>query len=120
MSDATTYFENTIAVLFMGLNTYVSLHTALPTAPNEVAGGAYARQPVDFTMAGSEPTVLSNDAIIEFPIATADWGNITHFAIWDAAVGGNMLIRKAVTVPKTILIGDVARFLVGELDVSIN
>ncbi len=32
-----------------------------------------------------------NSEVLEFPEATGDWGEITHFALFDSAVGGNML-----------------------------
>jgi hypothetical protein len=119
MSDATAFLEDLIADLVDANGGWVSLHTANPPG-SEVAGGAYARQAVAYSRAGTEPTVLSNNAIIEFPVATADWGVITHIGLWDAAVAGNLIARKTVAVPKEIKIGDVARFLVGDLDVTIN
>lgn len=120
MSDATAYLEDLIADIVETSGIYVSLHTALPTGGNEIVGGSYARRPIAYSRAGTEPTVLSNSGIVEFAVASSNWGVITHFAIWDALAAGNMLIRKSVIVPKTINIGDVARFLIGEIDVSIN
>jgi hypothetical protein len=100
---------------------YISAHTDIPTGGNEVVGGSYARQAAGtWSNAGSDPTVASNDANITFPTATADWGAITHFGIYDAVSGGNLLAYEAVSVSKTILIGDILRFLAGEIDVSVT
>jgi len=100
---------------------FVSLHTAAPgdTGANEVAGGAYARQgPVSFANAGTNPTVASNTAILQYPVATTNWGTITHFGIWSAATAGTFLAWAAVTTPKSIDIDDIARWEIGKLTVS--
>lgn len=100
---------------------YISVHTGTPTGGNEVAVGSYARQLAGtWSQTGSDPTVASNDANIVFPTASADWGTITHFGIWDAVSGGNLLGYEAVSVAKAILTGDALRFLAGELDVSVT
>lgn len=100
---------------------YVALYTSDPTADNtgtEVSGGGYARQQVTF----GAPTdgVVSNTADINFPVATADWGTITHAAIFDAATGGNMLIYGPLNAAKTISAGDQYRIPAGQLTVSID
>ena len=100
---------------------YVSLHTADPvdTGASEVSGGAYARQgPTTFANAGNNPTVASNSAIITFPAATAAWGTITHFGVWDAATAGNYRGSGAVTTPKTVNSGDTARFAANALTIT--
>lgn len=119
MTDATAHLEGMIADVIDAEGNWVSLHTANPPG-SEVVGGSYSRQPVTYSRSGSEPTVMSNDTIIEFPVASADWGVVTHVGIWDSAVGGNMVARKDIDTPKDIKIGDVSRFLVGELTVAIN
>jgi hypothetical protein len=100
---------------------FVSLHTASPgdSGANEVVGGAYARQgPVSFANAGTNPTVAANTAILQYPVATANWGSITHFGIWSAVSAGTMLAWAAVTTPKSIDIDDIARWEIGKLTVS--
>jgi hypothetical protein len=100
---------------------FVSLHTAAPgdTGASEVSGGAYARQgPVSFANAGTNPTVASNTAVIQYPTATANWGTITHFGIWSAVSGGTFLGWNTVTIPKAINIDDIARWEVGKLTVT--
>lgn len=100
---------------------YVSLHTADPgnTGAGEATGGAYARQgPVAFTNAGANPTVASNSAILTFPQATASWGTVGWFGVWDAASAGNFLGSGALTAPGPVNNGDTARFLVGSLTIT--
>ena len=97
---------------------YVSLHTADPgdTGANEVAGGAYARQgPVAFTNSGANPTVAANSAIVTYPVATASWGTVTYFGLWN---GSTFQGSGQITPFKTINSGDQARFQTGSLTVT--
>lgn len=101
---------------------YVALHTA---NPNEDASGtevttvgtAYARQTGQFTVTGDTATT---NAVIEYATATADYGTVTHVAVWDASTGGNMLAYAALTVSKTISTGDVFRLPIGDLDITLD
>lgn len=100
---------------------YVSLHTADPGngGSNEVAGGSYARQgPITFTNAGANPTVASNTGVITFPAATAGWGTIGFFGIWDAATAGNFRGSGALSVSTPVNSGDTARFLANALTIT--
>lgn len=100
---------------------YISLHTADPgnTGASEVSGGSYARVgPVTFVNAGNNPTVASNNALVQFPVATGAWGTITHFGIWSAASGGTFYGSGALSVAKTIGVSDVGRFETGALTVT--
>ncbi len=98
---------------------YVSLHTGDPgdTGASEVSGGGYARQPVTFTNAGNNPTVASNSAVINFPTATAGWGTISYFGIWDAVTAGNFRGSGTMTA-KNVNLNDTARFLAGTLTIT--
>jgi len=108
------FFRNTAtapsAQLFLRL--YISDPTMQDTG-TEVQGGGYVPQQISFTA----PTVvdgnieIANTAEIRFPVATADWGNISHFTIHTAATGGNMLAFAAVDIPKLIETGDEAKAL---------
>lgn len=101
---------------------FVSLHTADPatTGAGEVTGGSYTRMAAAFTNSGANPTTAANSSAIQFPQATADWGNITHFGIWSAATGGQFLGGDAVVVPKEVLNSDIARWDTGQLKVTAN
>jgi len=89
----------------------------------EVSGGAYARQSLNgstnyFTVAASGAT--SNYDDIEFPVATDDWGTITHVAVMDALTSGNVLIWGALTSSKIIENGDQFKFTAGNLDITLD
>ena len=106
---------------------YVALFTADPGEAGggtEVSGGAYARASVTSGAgAWSDPTgtgQISNSSDIVFPTPSGgNWGVCTHFAIFDAASGGNMLYHNALSTSKTINDGDSApSFATGTLQIS--
>jgi hypothetical protein len=93
----------------------VALSTADPTDSGgsiaEPAGGSYARKstaPADWDAAVSG--ALDNANAITFVEATASWGTITHFALFDASTAGNMLAHGTLTASKLIDNGDTASF----------
>lgn len=104
---------------------FVGLLTSSPAdagGGTEVTGGSYARVSVTSSLtnwagtqaaastvasSGSSGTT-SNNAAITFPAPTANWGTVTHWGIWDAASGGNLLIYAPLNVSKTVNNGDAA------------
>lgn len=144
MPALTDYAENKVidgllrGQAFTPTDVYIGLLTAAPSdsaAGTEVSGGSYARQQVASSLAnwsgtqgagttvassGTSGTVSNNNAIT-FPAPTADWGQITHFAAYDALTGGNMLFYAALTTPKTINNDDAApSFAAGALTFQID
>ncbi|RAV05164.1 hypothetical protein [Paenibacillus sp. YN15] len=90
---------------------YVALYTSNPTAADtgtELSGGGYARLAVTFAAPTAEggKQVLKNSTQVQFGIASADWGTVTHIGLKDAATGGNLLFFGAVDNPRTILTND--------------
>jgi hypothetical protein len=115
---------------------YVALFTAAPSdagGGTEVTGGSYARVQVGpsttawtatqgGTAGASSGTggQTANAADITFPAPTANWGSVTHFALFDASTAGNMLLWAALTAAKTINGGDAApKFLANALTVTL-
>ncbi len=103
---------------------YVALFTTDPgetgSTGTEVSGGGYSRKEIAFsgpTQVGEVATCL-NSAEIDFGIATADWGYITHAAIFDAQTAGNMLYHAALESAKLIEAADSLRFAAGKLKVT--
>jgi len=106
-------------------NLYFALFTAAPSdsgGGTEVSGGSYARVTMATALANWSGTqgagstsassgtsgAASNNIAITFPTPTANWGTITHFGIFDAVSGGNLLFHGALTVSKTVNNGDPA------------
>lgn len=77
---------------------YLGLSTANPrddaSGLEEPKGNGYARVAANLS------------AATNFPKATGGWGRISHFALFDAASGGNMLFYGAVVCPRDILDGE--------------
>jgi len=99
---------------------YVALFTAAPSdsgGGTEVSGGGYARQTIAFTTSGD---TTSNNAAIEFPTATANYGSVTHVGIYDASSAGNLMAWAELTSSKNIETGDVFRIPSGDLDITLN
>lgn len=104
---------------------YVALSTGDPlddgAGAAEPSGGSYARLEtanVDWTAAAAG--AISNADTIEFAPASAAWGTITHFALYDAAVGGHLLAYGPLTSAKAVAAGDAVRFPAGSLNVTLN
>jgi hypothetical protein len=131
MGSFSDYCENKILDHLFGKGAYtppaiyVGLSAADPTDSgaglDEPSGNGYARAettPSDWNVAVDG--LLDNANIITLGPATADWGTLTHFALFDAASGGHLLVHGALAHPKTIQSGDMVRFASGELDVMLD
>lgn len=144
MAAMSDYLENKLIDQIFRAQAFTfpgTLHVALLTAApsdtgggTEVSGGAYARvavtnslanwagtQSAGSTVASSGTTgTTSNNGTITFATPTASWGTVTHFGIYDASTGGNLLFFGALTVSKTINIGDTVSFPAGTLSIQID
>lgn len=142
MSAMSDYLENKlIDQIFRGQSApttttlYVGLLTAAPSdsgGGTEVSGGSYARVAVSSSLsnwAGTQSagsTVASsgtsgqtsNNGAITFPTPTAGWGTVTHFGIYDAASGGNLLFYGALTIAKTVNQADTVTFPAASLSIT--
>jgi hypothetical protein len=89
----------------------------------EITGGSYARQALNgsdnyFTPASGGEAENYDD--IEFPVATDDWGVLTHVAVMDALTGGNVLYWGELTQTKQIDSGDQYKFNAGTLVIGLD
>jgi hypothetical protein len=99
---------------------YLGLFTGAPGEAGggtELSGDAYVREAVTFTVSGDTAT---NSGAVEWPVATGNWGTITHVAIFDALTSGNMIAYAALSAAKTIETGDVLRIPATDLDVTLD
>lgn len=86
--------------------------------------GSYARITTSAAnWASAAAGATSNAQAVSFPISTAAWStgasNLTHFAVWDASSGGNLLFHADLTTPRAVNAADVIlRFSIGDLDVT--
>lgn len=143
-AQASDYLENIIIDHMFRARTfakpaalYMALFTAAPTdagGGTEVAGGSYARvnlAPSDTNWTATQGGTTGNSSgnggqtanavSIVFPAPTGNWGTISHFGIFDAASGGNLLVWDALTTPRTVNSGDLApAFAIGSLVVTVG
>lgn len=121
-----TYETDVLEWLFTGTAVtrptawYIGLFTTDPTdagTGTEVSGGSYVREAATFSVTGDTATTT---AAIEWPVATASWGTITHIGVYDALSGGNLIAHAALTASKTINTDDVFRIPAGDLDITID
>jgi len=131
MGGFSDYWENKILDHIFGNGSYtpptiyVGLSTADPIDSGsglaEPSGNGYARVQTsasDWNTASNGS--LNNVGNITFAQATGNWGTITHFALFDAAMAGNMLAHGALSQSKSIGESDTARFEAGDLNISLD
>jgi len=133
MSDFTDYLEaEIIEWSFDGTSfaaapdpVYVGLHTSdpgdSPDGSTEVGTGSYSRVSVSASDWTTTTSTADNDKDVTFPEATANWGTVTHFTIWDGSSSSdNALYVSALDNSRDIQAGDVARFQAGELNFEVK
>jgi hypothetical protein len=103
---------------------YIALYTVAPTdsgGGTEVSGGSYARASVtnnSTNWPAASGGSKSNGTDITFPTATADWGTVVAFGIFDQLTSGNLLYWATLTTSKSILNGDTAKFSAGSITIT--
>lgn len=101
---------------------YVALSTADPgedaSGLAEPAGNGYAR--VAAASWARTNSRVSNSAAVQFPEATGAWGTITHFAVMDAAVAGNLLYKGALSPSRDVNSGDTLFFAADGLGLTLD
>jgi hypothetical protein len=125
MSFSNTYETNVLKWTFTTNSVtrptswYIGLFTSAPTESGgtEISGNGYTRKSATFTVTGD---TASNSNAVEFDAATGSWGNITHAAVFDASSGGAQIAYAALTTAKDIGVGDVLRFPVGDVDITLD
>lgn len=141
MSQMSDYLENKLVDHLFRTGTFakptviaVGLFTASPAdagGGTEVTGGSYARaqqNPSDTNWTATQGGTsgvssgstgnTTNATVINFPTPSAGWGLVTHFGIYDAASGGNLIMFGSLGTPKTINTGDAVSYPVGTLQAT--
>lgn len=101
---------------------HLGLFTVAPTdagGGTEVSGGSYARQALT-PASWNAPSggACTNSGTITFPTASATWGTVVAFGLFDAPTGGNLLIWGVPVVNQTVNSGDVVTLAPGTLTIS--
>lgn len=136
MAALTNYLENKLidhifqnTAFTSPATLYVALFTAVTDGEagtvTEVATGSYARVAVtassgNWSDATGNNGTTANVNTVTFPAATADWGTVTHFGIYDASTAGNLLIYAALTASRNITTGSTPSFAAGALTIQLD
>lgn len=103
---------------------YIALFTAAPTdagGGTEVAGGSYARKAITCNTTNFPATttgMIQNAVAQAFAQASAAWGTVVAFGVFDALTAGNLLYHGAVSPNKTVASGDTLSIAVNQLQIS--
>jgi len=131
MGSFTNYWEDKILDHIFGKGNYTppTIYVGLSTA-DPLDDGSGLAEPSDNGYARVQTSAsdwnaasggsLDNADEVTFARATGSWGNITHFALFDAATGGNMLAHGSLSQSTAIDVLDIARFEPGDLDISLD
>ena len=122
------YAENKVLDLLNGKTAfalptaYLALFTGAPSDTGggiEVSGGNYSRvATTGATWTAASGGAASNALAITFPVASAPWGTVSHYATFDAPTGGNMLRWAKLLGPKVVPAGETVSFAIGALTQS--
>jgi len=136
MAHASDYLENSLLNGILRGTTYtapstiyIALFTSDPTDADtgaEVADSAYIRQ--DAAKGGTvqegwtapSDGVSSNAKLIQFPAIADGTVTITHYGVYDAQAGGNLLFHSELTTPRDMEVTDVVSFDIGAITVSVR
>jgi len=129
MAGKSDFLENEILDHVLGNAAYtapstvtIALYTVAPSdagGGTEVTGGSYVRLSVT-NNATNFPAAAggakSNGTVFTFVQASADWGTVVAFGIFDGST--NLLYWGPVTPNRSVPNGATASFAVGDLDVT--
>jgi len=107
-----------LPTVYVGLSTSDPLDSGAGLA--EPSGNAYARVLTTGLWSAASVGHIENAADIVFVMASGNWGTITHFALFDALSGGNMLGHGSLVTPKAIGVDDTAKFAAGDIDITLD
>lgn len=122
-------FRNTSLAL-PATNWHIGLFTTMPNEAGatgvevSTSGTAYARQPVARTGAGFDaaantaPAFTDNTAIIGFTQATASWGTVLGWGLFETVSGADLWFFATLSTSKAVATGDTASFAAGALKVN--
>jgi len=102
--------------VFLGLSTTNPLDDA--SGLSEPAGGGYARKTIVFGAAAGR--AIAQNALVQFDEVTVDWGLVSHYALFDAVAGGNMLAHGELDQAKNVVTGNNPSVDAGEVVISFN
>lgn len=131
MPSASDYVEVQTLKRWFGLSpdaapstVYAALFTSAPGdagGGTEVTGNAYARVELTNSSASWDlvNSTISNKIAVTFPAPSPSaWGTVTHWALYDAASGGNLLFHAPLTNARATVAGVALSFAIGQMTIT--
>lgn len=125
MTGKAAYSLPTANTIWLGLWTLALSDTSTGSTAGEVSGGSYVRKQTaaaDWNSAsgsGAGAGSTTNATLLTFVQATATWGTIQWFGIFDAATVGNMLGWSDISPSLIVNNGDQAKFNIGAITITL-
>ena len=63
--------------------------------------------------------VITNESAISFPESSASWGTVTHFALYDAPVNGNLLMFNVLSQARSVETATIVMVKTGSLKLTL-
>jgi len=111
---------------YVGLTTVVVTDNMTGSTITEPSGNGYARVQVNIN-GGSSPTwdvaaagALQNTHDISIGPATGSWGTITSVVVCSAVTAGDLIFYDNTMTDQAVDNGDTVKFLVGDLDITMD
>lgn len=103
---------------------YIGLATSEPTYEGVCAGepstnGTNYERVLLANLSAPTDGIVKNTAAISFNESITDWGVITHYAVFDAKTGGNLLFYGKLSMNRTIEPNTVLTIKTGELSIQL-
>ena len=101
---------------------YLGLSTADPGDDEaglaEPSGNGYVRKAITFGAAAARS--IAQSGVVTFDQASGSWGDLTHWALFDAESDGNMMAHAALDATKEVVNGNTPSMASGEVTISIS
>lgn len=104
---------------------YLAQFSSSPTDDNvtsgEISGDWYSRQlATSWSAPVGAGNATANSNQIQYPAVTGSAVVASHWGLYDAPTGGNLLYHGAHTAPKTLNVGDVIVVGIGQLQITVD
>jgi hypothetical protein len=122
MEDAITAWINGTTFPAAPTNTFVQLYSQDPTDAGSSTGALFTRvtyAATGWTRGTGGAGTLSNTNVITITSSAGSAATASHFAVFDASTGGNLLFYGALSASKSIAIGDEVKFNALQLTLTV-
>lgn len=127
----TTYFLNRVMGNVFKTQTspalpekvYLGLSTSTPDIDGSgvtepLASAGYERVELN-SLSVPANGVITNESAISFPESSASWGTVTHFALYDAPVNGNLLMFNVLSQARSVETATIVMVKTGSLKLTL-